>query len=277
MTKSVSKVLTTSTVVAVAATAINQAEALNDRPHHNRLRTLQEGEDASTSTSLSMPTNVESISNLMEDEEPKFQEKKEKMDIGILMSSVMKNGKFADTVSQAFDEMGEWDKQDLVEKVDELVDVVKHLLHGSKSGKSKSGKTAKSGFGMNAAVESDYSSGYLGGLETSDYMSKSGKSESKSGKSSEGKIVLCVVLLTYLFIIVLSPILSYPHILSLSSLYTQNAPKKSVQLVLMVVKLLGLSHLIQFPVTVGLGHVVKTLTAMVVVSFVFCVLLSAFL
>jgi len=189
-----------------------------------------------------MPTNVESISNLMEDEEPKFQEKKEKMDIGILMSSVMKNGKFADTVSQAFDEMGEWDKQDLVEKVDELVDVVKHLLHGSKSGKSKSGK-----------------------------------SESKSGKSSEGKIVLCVVLLTYLFIIVLSPILSYPHILSLSSLYTQNAPKKSVQLVLMVVKLLGLSHLIQFPVTVGLGHVVKTLTAMVVVSFVFCVLLSAFL
>ena len=243
MTKSVSKVLKTSTVVAAAATAINQVEALNDHPQQHRLRALQEGgEDASTSTSLSMPTNVESISNLMEDEEPKFQEKKEKMDIGILMSSVMKNGKFADTVSQAFDEMGEWDKQDLVEKVDELVDVVKHLLHGSKSGKSKSGK-----------------------------------SESKSGKSSEGKIVLCVVLLTYLFIIVLSPILSYPHILSLSSLYTQNAPKKSVQLVLMVVKLLGLSHLIQFPVTVGLGHVVKTLTAMVVVSFVFCVLLSAFL
>ena len=148
MTKSVSKVLKTSTVVAAAATAINQVEALNDHPQQHRLRALQEGgEDASTSTSLSMPTNVESISNLMEDEEPKFQEKKEKMDIGILMSSVMKNGKFADTVSQAFDEMGEWDKQDLVEKVDELVDVVKHLLgidHSSttsKSGKSKSGKS----------------------------------------------------------------------------------------------------------------------------------------
>jgi len=146
MTKSVSKVLTTSTVVAAAATVINQveAEALNDHPHLHRLRALQdEGEDASASTSLSMPTNVESISNLMEEEEPKFVEKKEKMDIGILMSSVMKNGEFAETVSQAFDEMGDWDKQDLVEKVDELVDLVKHLLHGSKSGKSKSGKGSK--------------------------------------------------------------------------------------------------------------------------------------
>jgi len=142
MTKSVSKVLTTSTVVAAAATVINQVEALNDRPQHNRLRVLQEeGEDASAS--LSMPTNVESISNLMEEEEPKFVEKKEKMDIGVLMSSVMKNGEFAETVSQAFDEMGDWDKQDLVEKVDELVDLVKHLLHGSKSGKSKSGKGSK--------------------------------------------------------------------------------------------------------------------------------------
>ena len=60
MTKSVSNIVTASTVVAVAATAINQAEALNDR-QHNRLRTLQEGgEDASASQS--MPTNVESIS-----------------------------------------------------------------------------------------------------------------------------------------------------------------------------------------------------------------------
>ena len=101
MTKSVSKVLTTSTVVAVAATAINQVEALNDRPHHNRLRTLQEeGEDVSASQS--MPTNVESISNLMEEEKPKFQEKKEKMDIGILVGSVMsKNSELADKVSHA--------------------------------------------------------------------------------------------------------------------------------------------------------------------------------
>jgi len=154
MTKSVSKVLTTSTVVAVAATAINQAEALNDRPQQNRLRVLQEeGEDASTSTSLSMPTNVESITNLIEEEEPKFQEKKE-LDLGILVSSVMKNGEFAETVSQAFDEMGDWDKQDLVENVDELVGLVKHLLLGSKSlanqslervktGSSKSGKGSK--------------------------------------------------------------------------------------------------------------------------------------
>ena len=147
MTKSVSKVLTTSTaVVAVAATTINQVEALEKHPHH-RLRALQdEGEDASASTSLSMPTNVESISNLMEEEKPKFQEKKEPVDLGILMSSIMKHGEFADTVSQAFDEMGDWDKQELVEKVDELVDLVKHLLHGSKSGKSKSGKSeSKSG------------------------------------------------------------------------------------------------------------------------------------
>ena len=200
MTKSVSKVLTTSTAVVVAATAINQAEALNDHPKQHRLRTLQdEGEDASSaSTSLSMPTNVESISNLMEDEKPKFQEKKEKLDIGILMSSVMKHGEFADTVSQAFDEMGEWDKQDLVEKVDELVDLVKHLLHGSKSGKSKSGK-----------------------------------SESKSGKS-EGKIVFVDVLINlvspYVFVDVLinlvSPYMYFlthiPHLLHRCNNYSCN-------------------------------------------------------
>jgi len=150
MTKSVSKVLTTSTVVAAAATAINQAEALNDRPHHNRLRALQdEGEDASTaSTSLSMPTNIESISNLMEDE-AKFREKKEKLDIGILMSSVMnmKDGEIVDNVSQALDQMVDWDKK---ENLDELIYLAKHLLDGldhssttSKSGKSKSGKGSK--------------------------------------------------------------------------------------------------------------------------------------
>ena len=101
MTKSVSKVLTTSTVVAVAATAINQVEALFHVYGHNRLRTLQEeGEDVSASQS--MPTNVESISNLMEEEKPKFQEKKEKMDIGILVGSVMsKNSELADKVSHA--------------------------------------------------------------------------------------------------------------------------------------------------------------------------------
>lgn len=147
MTKSVSKVLTTSTVVAVAATAINQVEALNDRPHHNRLRTLQEeGEDVSASQS--MPTNVESISNLMEEEEPKFQEKKDHIDIGILMSSVMNmkngDGEFAETVSQALDQMEGWDKQDLL---DELHALAKHFIDSldhsatSKSGKSKSGKT----------------------------------------------------------------------------------------------------------------------------------------
>ena len=148
MTKSVSKVLTTSTVVAVAATAINQAEALNDRPHHNRLRTLQEGEDASTSTSLSMPTNVQSINNLIEEEKPKFQEKQEPVDLGILVGSVMsKNSELADKVSHALDRMGDWDNQELVEKVDDLLDLAKHLLgidHSSttsKSGKSKSGKS----------------------------------------------------------------------------------------------------------------------------------------
>ena len=147
MTKSVSKVLTTSTaVVVVAATAIKQAEALNDHPHLHRLRTLQdEGEDASASTSLSMPTNVESISNLIEEEKPKFQEKKEPVDLGILMSSIMKHGEFADTVSQAFDQMGGLDKQDLF---DELHALAKHFLDSlddhlstSKSGKSKSGKS----------------------------------------------------------------------------------------------------------------------------------------
>jgi len=51
MTKSVSKVLTTSTVVAVAASVINQVEALGNRPQQHRLRALQEGEDASASTS----------------------------------------------------------------------------------------------------------------------------------------------------------------------------------------------------------------------------------
>ena len=150
MTKSVSNIVTASTVVAVAATAINQAEALDNHPQQNRLRALQgEGEDASTSTSLSMPTNVESISNLINEEEPKFVEKKDPVDLGILVGSVMsKNSELADKVSQAFDEMGEWDKQDLAEKVDELVDLVKHLLgidHSSttsKSGKSKSGKSS---------------------------------------------------------------------------------------------------------------------------------------
>jgi len=195
--KSVSNIVTASTVVAVAATAINQVEALNDRPHHNRLRTLEDGEDASTSTSLSMPTNIESINNLggaVAEEEEKFQtvqeEEKEPVDLGILMSSIMKNGDLVDTVSHALDQMGGLDKQDLL---DELHALAKHFLDSlDHSSTSKSGKTAKSGFGMNAAavaVESDYSSGYLGGLETSDYMSKSGKSESKSGKS-EGKIRL---------------------------------------------------------------------------------------
>ena len=151
MTKSVSKVLTTSTaVVAVAATAINQVEALNDHPQQHRLRALQdEGEDASASTSLSMPSNVESISNLIEEEKPKFQEKKEPVDLGILVGSVMKNGEFADTVSHALDQMEGWDKEELVEKVDDLLDLAKHLLgidHSSttsKSGKSKSGKGSK--------------------------------------------------------------------------------------------------------------------------------------
>ena len=150
MTKSVSKVLKTSTVVAVATTAINQAEGLNDHPQQHRLRALQgEGEDASASASLSMPTNVESISNLMEEEKPKFVEKKDPVDLGILVGSVMsKNSELADKVSQAFDEMGEWDKQELVEKVDDLLDLAKHLLgidHSSttsKSGKSKSGKSS---------------------------------------------------------------------------------------------------------------------------------------
>jgi len=192
MTKSVSKVLTTSTVVAVATTAINQAEALNDHPHLHRLRALQdEVEDASASTSLSMPTNIESINNLggavAEEEEEKFQtvqeEEKEPVDLGILMSSIMKNGDLVDTVSQALDQMGGLDKQDLL---DELHALAKHFLDSlDHSSTSKSGKTAKSGnLGMNAAVEP---TGYLGGLETSDYMSKSGKSESKSGKS-EGKV-----------------------------------------------------------------------------------------
>jgi len=193
MTKSVSNIVTTSTVVVVAATAINQAEALNDRPQH-RLRTLEDGEDASASTSLSMPTNIESINNLggaVAEEEEKFQtvqeEEKEPVDLGILMSSIMKNGDLVDTVSHALDQMGGLDKQDLL---DELHALAKHFLDSlDHSSTSKSGKTAKSGFGMNAAVESDYSSGYLDGLETSDYMSKSGKGESKSGKS-EGKIVL---------------------------------------------------------------------------------------
>ena len=139
MTKSVSKVLKTSTVVAVAATVINQAEALNDHPQQHRLRTLQEGEDASASTSLSMSTNVESISNLIEEEKPKFQEKKDPVDLGILMSSVMKNGDLSDNVSQALDEMEDWDKEDLAEKVDHLLALAKHFLHG------KSGKSSKSG------------------------------------------------------------------------------------------------------------------------------------
>ena len=140
MTKSVSKVLTTSTVVAVAATAINQADALNDRPQQNRLRVLQEeGEDASAS--LSMPTNIESIDNLIEEEKPKFQEKKDPVDLGILVSSVMKNGEIADNLSQAFDEMGDWDKQDLV---DELHALARHFLdsldHSSTTGKSGKSK-----------------------------------------------------------------------------------------------------------------------------------------
>ena len=150
MTKSVSKVLKTSTVVAVATTAINQAEALNDRPQQNRLRVLQdEGEDASASTSLSMPTNVESINNLIEEEKPKFVEKQEPVDLGILVGSVMsKNSELADKVSHALERMGDWDKQELVEKVDDLLDLAKHLLgidHSSttsKSGKSKSGKSS---------------------------------------------------------------------------------------------------------------------------------------
>ena len=187
MTKSASNIITASTVVAVAATAINQVEALDNRPHHHRLRALQEeGEDASASTSLSMPTNIESINNLggaVAEEEEKFQtvqeEEKEPVDLGILMSSIMKNGDLADTVSHALDQMGSLDKQDLL---DELHALAKHFLDSlDHSSTSKSGKTAKSGFGMNAAT------GYLGGLETSDYMSKTGKSESKSGKS-EGKV-----------------------------------------------------------------------------------------
>ena len=49
--------------------------------------TYKRNEDASSaSPSLHMPTNAENIRNLIEDEEPKFQEKKEKMDIGILVS-----------------------------------------------------------------------------------------------------------------------------------------------------------------------------------------------
>ena len=150
MTKSVSKVLTTSTVVAAAATAINQVEALDNHPQQNRLRALQgEGEDASASTSMSMPTNVESISNLMEEEEPKFREKKEKLDIGILVGSVMKNGDLSDNVSHALDEMGDWDKQELVEKVDDLLDLAKHFLHG------KSGKSSKSGKGSKASGDDE--------------------------------------------------------------------------------------------------------------------------
>ena len=175
MTKSVSNIVTASTVVAVAATAINQAEALNDRQH--RLRTLQEGgEDASAS--LSMLTNVESINNLINDEEPKFQEKKKEMDIGILMSSVMsKNSELADKVSQALDQMGGLDKQELVEKVDELVDLVKHFLHHGKSGKSKSGKG------------------------------------SKASGDDEGKIIfVCCVVNLLIHHCVLNPILSYPYI-----------------------------------------------------------------
>ena len=86
-----------------------------------------------------MPTNVESISNLMEEEEPKFREKKEKLDIGILMSSVMKNGEFADTVSQALDQMGGLDKQDLLDELNALarhfLDSLDHLST-SKSGRA---------------------------------------------------------------------------------------------------------------------------------------------
>jgi len=74
MTKSVSKVLKTSTVVAVATTAINQVEALNDHPQQHRLSALQEErEDASASTLLHMLINVESISTLIEEDKPKFQ------------------------------------------------------------------------------------------------------------------------------------------------------------------------------------------------------------
>ena len=148
MTKSVSKVLTTTTVVAVAATVINQAEALNDERPHHRLRTLQKEEDASTSPSLSMPINVDNINNLIEEEEPKFVEKKTPVDLGILMSSVMKNGgDLTETVSQALDAMGDWDKEEIL---DELAYLAKHLLDSlkdsststtSKSGKSKSGKS----------------------------------------------------------------------------------------------------------------------------------------
>ena len=115
MTKSVSKVLTTSTVVAAAATAINQAEALNDHPQQHRLSALQEeGEDASASTLLHMRINVESISK------PKFQEKEEPVDLGILVGSIMKNGDLADTVSHALDQMEGLDKQDLFDELHSL-------------------------------------------------------------------------------------------------------------------------------------------------------------
>ena len=78
------------------------------------------------------------------------------MDIGILMSSVMKNGDsdLAETASQALDQIGSLDKQELVEKVDELYDLVKHLLHRGKSGKSKSGKS-KSGKGSKASGDDE--------------------------------------------------------------------------------------------------------------------------
>jgi len=59
-----------------------------------------------------MPSNVESISNLIEEEKPKFQEKKE-LDLGILVGSIMKDGEIVDNVSQALDQMGGWDKQEL--------------------------------------------------------------------------------------------------------------------------------------------------------------------
>ena len=82
----------------------------------------------------------------MEEEKPKFVEMKDPVDLGILVGSIMKNGEFTDNLSQALDQMGDWDKEDLAEKVDHLLTLAKHFLHG------KSGKSSKSGKGSKASV-----------------------------------------------------------------------------------------------------------------------------